>query len=284
MIVSWYSGGVTSAVACKIALDLYGADNVRIIFIDTQNEDDDTYRFMADCSKWYGKEIESITGISEKFPNIESVWRHYKTLNTASGAICSSTLKRDVRLKWQKDNDTDGQVFGFDMSEPKRARSMAIQHKKINPIFPLLLYGMSKGDCINMVQNAGIAIPRAYGQGFNNNNCLARTACIQGGIGYWKKIKVDRPDAYSKMAAMEHELTDAKGEPVTMLKDQSNEAKKSGNYKVFLEPHPDWPNVKTLSEMKGRAVKPLMECNGFCGSNDLNDKRNETEDEINFQI
>ena len=63
MIICWWSGGVTSAVACRLAIDIYGKDNCRIIFIDTFNEDDDTYRFRDDCQEWYGIEIESITGI-----------------------------------------------------------------------------------------------------------------------------------------------------------------------------------------------------------------------------
>jgi hypothetical protein len=32
--------------------------------------------------------------------------------------------------------------------------------------------------------------------------------------------------------------------------------------------------------MKGRPPKPLLECNGFCGINDLD--KNPTEEEINF--
>ena len=37
-IIGWWSGGITSAVACKIAIDMYGVDNCRIIMIDTKNE------------------------------------------------------------------------------------------------------------------------------------------------------------------------------------------------------------------------------------------------------
>ena len=58
-VIAWWSGGVTSAVACKIAIYLYGADNVELIFIDTFNEDDDTYRFKEDCERWYGKYIST---------------------------------------------------------------------------------------------------------------------------------------------------------------------------------------------------------------------------------
>lgn len=67
------------------------------------------------------------------------------------------------------------------------------------------------------------------------------------------------------MAKREHEITDLKGKPVTVCKDQSNEAKKTGRFNVFLLPHPDYPEYKDLSMMKGRQPEPLIECNGFCG-------------------
>jgi len=277
-IICWWSGGITSAVACKIAIDHYGKEKCRSIFIDTGNEDYDTYRFKKDCEKWYGIEIESITGLSkEKFPTIQSVWRHYKSLNVANGAICSSTLKRDVRLKWQKENHYKHQVFGFDIDEPKRAKGMKINYLKAKAIYPLLLFAYSKKDCLNIVEQAGIKVPLAYVLGFKNNNCL-KTMCIQGGIGYWQKVRKDMPEKFETMAAMEHELTDLKGEAVTMLKDQSK-----GGGLVFLKPHKDYPEIKDISMMKGREPKPLMECNGFgCAVNDLQPK-NETENEINYQ-
>jgi len=275
-IICWWSGGVTSAVACNISIDLYGKENCRVIFMDTGNEDQDTYRFKNDCEKWYGIEIETITGISKKFPNIQSVWRHYKSLNVANGAICSSTLKRDVRLKWQKENTYLHQVFGFDVDEIRRVKSMTLNYPQAKAIYPLLLHGMSKKDCIKIIEDIGIEIPRAYQLGFHNNNCLT-TGCIQGGIGYWQKIQRDHVEKFNTMSTMEHELTNAKGKPVTMLKDQS----KSGGL-VFLKPHPDYPQVKDISMMKGREPEPLFECNGFCGINDLSDKT-KTETEINFQ-
>ena len=48
-VICWWSGGVTSAVACKLTIDTFGKDNCRVIFIDTENEHMDTYRFMEDC-------------------------------------------------------------------------------------------------------------------------------------------------------------------------------------------------------------------------------------------
>jgi len=283
IVICWWSGGVTSAVACKAAINIYGKDSCRIIMIDTQNEHPDTYRFKDDCAKWYGKEIEIITGIGDKYSSIQDVWIKRKSLNVAHGAICSTELKRNVRERWQKDNDFTHQVIGFeiDKNEFNRAISMRLNNPKINPIFPLLMLGWNKSKCIEIVNDAGIEVPVTYKMGFHNNNCF-KTGCVQGGIGYWQKMKLERHDAYLKMAEMEHKLTDIKGKPVTMLKDQSNDAKKSGNTLVFLEKHPDYPELKCLDDMPKCKVEPLFECNGFCGINDLSPK-NETAYQINFE-
>lgn len=84
------------------------------------------------------------------------------------------------------------------------------------------------------------------------------------------------------MAQMEHELTDSKGEPVTMLKDQGKKASQSGNVLVFLKKHPKYPHLKCIDDMRECKVEPLFECNGFCGLNDL-EQRSETERQINFE-
>ena len=279
-IIGWWSGGVTSAVTCKLCIDIYGLENVRLIFIDTFNEDEDTYRFKKDCEKWYGKEIETITriGKGKKYEKIQDVWYKYKSLNVAGGAVCSSELKRQLRKEWEKENDYQAQAFGFDIDEIRRVKSMVNNYKKTaKPIFPLLMYGLNKKDCVQMVLDAEIKLPRAYVLGFLNNNCL-NTGCVQGGIGYWQKMKRDIPSNFDAMAKVEHELTEMKGEPVTMLKDQS----KDGGL-VFLKPHKDYPNMKDISMMKGREPQPLTDCNGLaCGVKDL-DEVSETHEEINYE-
>ena len=217
-IIGWWSGGITSAVACKIGIDLYGKENVRVIFIDTNNEDEDTYRFMKDCADWYGIEIETIC--STKHDSVQAVWRRYKALNNAKGAVCSSEMKRQVRETWEKTNEWNHQIFGFELDEYKRAKGMILNHPQTKPLFPLMMHGLNKKDCIKIVQDEGIKVPNMYQLGFLNNNCF-KTGCVQGGIGYWQKMGRDFPDKFDTMAEMEHELTDAKGKPITMLKDQS---------------------------------------------------------------
>lgn len=52
MIVSWFSAGVSSAVATKIA------NPDRIIYIDIDDQHSDTYRFILYCEKWFGRKVE----------------------------------------------------------------------------------------------------------------------------------------------------------------------------------------------------------------------------------
>lgn len=275
-VVAWWSGGVTSAVTCKICADWFG-DNVRFIFMDTKNEDESTYVFKNQCEAWYGKEIETIS--NENYSNIKEVWLKYMALNNATGAICSSELKRDIRRKFETNNSYSYQAFGFDIDEMKRARGMKANNPESRPIFPLISNLLTKKDCIKIIQAENnlfmpLELPRTYQLGYGNNNCW-QTGCVKGGIGYWQKIQKEFPDKFEAMAQTEHELTDLKGEPVTMLKDQSK-----GGGLVFLKPHKNYPNIKDISMMQGRPPKPLIECNGFCGSNDL--IKNETENELNF--
>lgn len=274
-VIGWWSGGITSSVACKLAIDIFGKENCRIIMIDTKNEHEDTYRFKKDCEKWYDLEIEIISAIPDKYESIQEVWRKHKSLNVAHGAICSSELKRMVRERWQKENTFEYQVFGFEFSgrEMKRATGLALNHPKAKPIFPLIMMGYDKKKCLKIVQEENIEVPEMYKLGFSNNNCF-QTGCIQGGVGYWKKIQSEFPEKFESMANMEHELTKKKGKPVTILK-------KDGEL-VFLKKNPDYPNFKTIEDCNGRTVETLLECNGFCGTNDMLEP-SKIEEEINFQ-
>ena len=266
-IIAWWSGGIASAVTCYLCIELFGKDRVRIIFQDTKNEHKDTYRFLKDCEKWYGIEVDIIS--SNKFDLIEDVWYKYKSLNTAHGAICSTELKRNVRIEWEKENTWSHQAFGFDIKEAHRAKALSMNNPHINAIYPLLFYGYTKSDCTKFIQEHEIDVPFPYKKGYSNNNC-DKTGCVQGGIGYWQKIKREEFEKFKAMAIREHELTDLKGEPVTICKDQSNEAKKKGGFvPVFLLPHSNYPEVKDISLFKGREPEPLIECNGFCGLDDL---------------
>ena len=96
-VIAWWSGGVTSAVACKLAIEFFGIDNVEVIFMDTKNEHESTYRFLQDCERWYNKKIQ--IAFRPEYKKIQDVWYKFLSLNVATGDICSSELKRDLSIQ-----------------------------------------------------------------------------------------------------------------------------------------------------------------------------------------
>lgn len=170
------------------------------------------------------------------------------------------SLKREVREAYQDLKVDYAQVFGFDKNERNRHIAMRRNYPEINVLSPLIDLGLSKADCARIFSKLGIKLPEAYKLGFQNNNCL-KTGCVRGGIGYWQKYREIFPDRFDRMAEREHTLTDLKGKPVTICKDQSK-----GGGLVFLKPHPKYPHMKDISMMKGREPEPIIECNGFCST------------------
>lgn len=132
-VIAWWSGGASSAITCWVCIRWFGKENVRIVFIDTKNEDTDTYRFKKDCELWYDMEIETIT--SKEYDSIEEVWERYLTLNNATGAICSTELKRKVRQDFQNKNFFSYQAFGFDIDEIDRAQGMKKNYPDSRPFY-----------------------------------------------------------------------------------------------------------------------------------------------------
>jgi hypothetical protein len=200
MIVCWWSGGITSAVACKKAIDRWDATPV---YIETGSHHPDTLRFKKDCEQWYGKEILTIQ--TTKYADHFDVIEKDNYVNGPAGARCTLTLKRRVRELWEKTQPITGYVWGFESGAKEEGRADRIKTAQPNyqHYFPLIEDGLSKKDCIVIVQSIGIEIPEMYKLGFNNNNCVG---CVKGGMAYWNMIRKHFPEQFDKMAKLERKV------------------------------------------------------------------------------
>lgn len=200
MIIAWYSAGITSAVACRLAVQKY--TNVKIIYINIASAHEDNERFIADCEHWYGQKIERVRG---KYADQFEVIYKKKYINGVHGAPCTYELKKKVRQDIEAMYEYDGQVFGFEFSkrEVNRAVRFEEQYPNSQPIFPLIENKLNKNECAGILASAGIEIPKMYKLGFNNNNCIG---CVKGGAGYWNHIRKHFPDVFAKMSDAEKEI------------------------------------------------------------------------------
>jgi hypothetical protein len=195
--VCWFSCGAASAVATKLTL----ADHpdAVVAYTDPGSEHPDNERFLADCERWFGTTIVRLK--STKYVDTWDVWRKRRFLVGPAGALCTVELKK--RLRQQFEDPTDVQVFGYTAEEAERVARFRKANPDVNLSVPLLDRGLSKDDCLALVERAGIELPAMYRLGYRNANCIG---CPHGGFGYWNKIRRDFPKTFDRMAAMEREL------------------------------------------------------------------------------
>ncbi len=238
-IVCHFSCGAASAVATKLAIE----ENKRrshlpLIVVNeyVANEHEDNKRFLAECQAWFGVEI--VTLVHPKYHgDIYQAFEGEKYIAGVYGAVCTRVLKKELAATIWRPGDID--VLGYTAEEQDRYDLWidANNERRGKPI--LLDRGLTKSDCLAMVERAGIALPVMYGLGYEHNNCIG---CVKGGMGYWNKIRVDFPLQFVRMA----EFSRSKG--VKLLK--------RGETRIFLdELMPDDGNYQK---------EPEIQCGIFC--------------------
>lgn len=197
--VAWFSAGAASAVATKLALAEHTAGEFVIAYCDPGSEHPDNIRFISDCEKWFDHDILILR--SEKYVDTWDVFEKNKYLTGIQGAKCSVELKKRLRQQFQRYDDL--QIFGFTNNETTRADRFRKNNFEVNLVTPLIDHNLSKANCLTLVESAGIALPAMYLLGYHNANCIG---CVNGGMGYWNKIRIDFPVVFERMAVMERRL------------------------------------------------------------------------------
>jgi 3'-phosphoadenosine 5'-phosphosulfate sulfotransferase (PAPS reductase)/FAD synthetase len=229
MKVSWFSAGVSSAVATKLYINKID----KIIYQHIDDQHPDTMRFVKDCEGWFVKEIEIL---QSPYKNVEDVVSSQRYINGTKGAPCTKILKRRVRQEWELDNEKDiTYIWGLDLTEKHRADRTVLNMPNQKHIFPLIEKELTKSDTHAILRRAGIKRPAMYDLGYPNNNCIG---CVKGGMGYWLAIKRDFPEVFDSRAKLEREIG------ASCIKHH------------YLD---------TLKEGEGRKLKPIVEdCGIFC--------------------
>lgn len=238
--IGWFSCGSTSAVACKLALDLYGKDNVDLWYIETGASHPDNKRFISDCEKWYGNEIK--TARNPKWSCPLDVAKK-ELFNTPYGAPCTKYLKKEVRQK-QIMPLYDGQevyhILGFEYSLHEVNRALRWKQQQTNNVvFPLIDKKWNKQDCLLELKKHNIDLPAMYYLGYHNNNCVG---CFKAGMGYWNKIRKDFPEVFESVSKVEQETGH------TCLK-------KDGEQLYLKDLKPEWGNHTDIE---------IPDCGLFC--------------------
>lgn len=195
------SAGISSFMAGVMAGDVD-----KWIYIDIADQHPDSMRFIKDCEKALGKEIEILR--SSEYGCIEDCFKAFGGFaNRRNGfAPCTNWLKKRVRKQWEYEHrDYDlVYVWGYDLDEKHRAERMMDENPQAEHEFPLIEQYLTKQEVHGyFLSKYTFPRPAAYDMGYPNNNCIG---CVKGGMGYWNKIRKDFPDVFQKRALLEREL------------------------------------------------------------------------------
>jgi len=195
----WISAGAASAVAAKLDIARNPTAEWVLAYTDPGSEHPDNERFLSDLERWLQARIYRLR--SERYADTWQVWTERRYLNGPTGALCTAELKKKPRYAFQRPDDV--QVFGYTVEEQHRADRFREQNPEVDLATPLIDAGLTKDDCLAMIDRAGIELPAMYRLGYRNNNCIG---CPKGGLGYWNKIRRDFPDVFVRMGRLEREI------------------------------------------------------------------------------
>lgn len=222
----WISAGISSFIAGYLERETID----EFIYIDVADQHYDSMRFVKDCEKLLGKEIQIMQ--SDRYSSVEDVILGYGVIkNPYNGfAPCTNVLKKEVRKIWEQEHNNCllTYVWGFDVDEKHRAENLIDAQPSQQHVFPLIEKGLTKQDCHAMAERLGIKRPYMYDMGYQNNNCVG---CVKGGMWYWNKIRRDFPDVFEKRAKMERFigasiLKDHEGTPIYLDELEPNRGRK----------------------------------------------------------
>lgn len=202
--VRWFSDGAASAVATKLDIQEYGIDAGPVVICDTGAEDEDNYRFRAECEAWFGFPITVIRSV--EYESVFEVWQKRRYISGHKGAPCSGAMKFVPRLNFEEPGDIN--IFGYtaDAHDKRRATRLAGEFRPGCFANPLIERGITKANCLALLQGAGIKMPRTYAMGFPNANCLKFGCAKAQSPRYWALFRKCFPERFVKTATLAREL------------------------------------------------------------------------------
>lgn len=197
-IVCWFSCGAPSAVAAKLAIA--AGHEVVVAYCEVKEEHPDNMRFLKDVEAWLEHPV-LILGNDEYGRSAREVWRRTRFLVGPTGARCTTELKKRVRQDFGRPDDI--LVMGYTSEEVGRVKQFEKQNPELH-LWPILVEsGLTRADCLALIERAGIDLPVMYRLGYHNNNCIG---CVKGQAGYWNKIRQDFPEVFAETADIERDL------------------------------------------------------------------------------
>lgn len=241
LIAVWFSCGAASAVAAKMTIEKYKHRcKIRIVNNPVIEEDADNRRFLKDVEKWLNHPIEFAINPDYSSCSAVDVWEKRQYMAGINGAPCTTLLKKHARGLWEDKNNPDWHVLGFTAEEKSRYDRFVLSEKG-NTLPILIEEEITKQDCFNILQKAGLSLPLVYYSGYPNANCIG---CVKATAPtYWNHVRKHHPDVFAQRAEQSRRI----GARLVRVRGK----------RIFLD--------ELSPNEKGKSMKSMkVECGPFC--------------------
>lgn len=231
-----FSTGLSSAITTERVLTRFGKDKTVVVFMDTKFEDDDNYRFMADCKKRWGIEIVVLA----EGRNPYEVSRAQRVIPNSRISPCTFRLKIEVFRRWLKTQEKSSTIhIGYDFTEMHRMEATQKNYESLGFVvdFPLMWKPYEFRKYSEVVRSDwGIEPPRMYEMGYTHANCGG--TCVKQGQGDWIRTLINFPDRFYKAEKWETEMRQL--------------SEKHSHWAILKSQTPDGSIPLTLTELRER--------------------------------
>ncbi len=249
--VVMFSGGVTSWAAARRVADLYGTNDMTLLFADTLVEDYDTYRFLDDAASDIGLPVTRVC-------DGRTPWQVFVDegfIGNSRVDPCSKILKRKLLDKWRNANcDSSDTIVhvGIHWDEQERLDRLRKRVVPWNYQAPLCWEPYwPHSDCMELAQSRGLVVPRMYAWKFPHGNCGG--ACVKAGQASWAILLRFNRERYLEEERQELDAQKIIGTTCTILKDRRGGVTRPMTLREFRE------------RIEAQTIDPSLDQTSGCG-------------------
>ncbi len=206
-----FSGGVCSFWAAARVVEREGADNVTLLFADTNME------FNREASEFLGVPITRIA-------DGRTPWQLFSDecmMGNSRVDLCSRVLKRELLDQWHREHCMELSTtlyVGLDWTEEHRLHRLRERKQGWRIEAPMCAAPLwDKCRMITELRAIGIAEPRLYKLGFPHNNCGG--FCVKAGQAHFAHLLKALPERYAEHEERESAMRLKLGD-VSVMKDR----------------------------------------------------------------
>lgn len=202
--LSFGAGVQTTALLVLIATGRWPRPDA-ILFADTGNEHESTYRYLQEVSGPYARAhglTVTVLGTDWRTPHyrsdLETYCKQHRMLPGTLSRWCTTTYKRVPLqhyrrrvLKATANNPVESWI-GISTDESVRAARGKNDYGEIKR-YPLIELGLNRSDCEDVIAAAGLAVPPKSGCWF----------CPFMKQSLWQQLKREDPERFARALAME---------------------------------------------------------------------------------